>query len=277
MDVTTPALSVVPAATPAPAAPGLSAADRAKVKQFAHDFEALLMTQMLKQMRQSMLTDEDESQGYGSATMTDTIDSELGSALARTGGVGIAAIMTRALDRQQGAAPASSAGTGTPAVSPATPAVAIAHSASAAPDVTTPAGVVTSGFGWRADPLTGQTRFHTGTDIRLAYGQDVHAAAGGRVSFAGEQGGYGQTVVIDHGNGVQTRYAHLSGYAVRAGDPVDSGQVLGRSGNSGRTTGPHLHFEVLRDGRAVDPSALTAEPPKVLAASTDYAAYTSAQ
>src|SRR5450631_3565776 len=105
MDVTT-TTETVPASAPAgQAAPGarLSDAEREKVKQFAHDFEALLMTQMLKQMRQSMLSDDDqEEQGLGMATMTDTIDSELGSALSKSGGLGLAAFMMRALDRQPG-------------------------------------------------------------------------------------------------------------------------------------------------------------------------------
>jgi murein DD-endopeptidase MepM/ murein hydrolase activator NlpD len=241
------------ATSTATSAPGRSKAEREKVTQFAHDFEALLMTQMLKEMRRSMLTDEDDDPGYGAATMTDTIDSELGTALSRSGGVGIAAVLMRALDRQPGiGAPPSAAVSvqAAPALPPAAPAPP------SPVDVTAPAGVVTSGFGWRADPITGQTRFHAGTDFRMAYGQDVRAAAGGRVTVAGDQAGYGQTVVLDHGDGLQTRYAHLSGYAVRVGDLVDSGQVVARSGNSGRTTGPHLHFEVLKDGRTVDPGAL---------------------
>jgi murein DD-endopeptidase MepM/ murein hydrolase activator NlpD len=114
---------------------------------------------------------------------------------------------------------------------------------------------VSSKFGWRQDPLTGQATFHHGVDIAVAYGHDVRAAADGVVSFAGVQNGYGNTVVIDHEGGRQTRYAHLSQELVRAGDVVSEGQVLGKSGNSGRTTGPHLHFEMLVNGRPVDPVA----------------------
>ena len=98
--------------------------------------------------------------------------------------------------------------------------------------------------------------FHQGVDIAVAYGHDVKAAADGIVSFAGVQNGYGNTVVIDHGGGRQTRYAHLSQELVRAGDVVNEGQVLGKSGNSGRSTGPHLHFEMLVNGRPVDPVAV---------------------
>ena len=92
----------------------------------------------------------------------------------------------------------------------------------------------------------------------MAYGQDVRSAAEGVVSFAGVRPGYGHTVVVDHAGGRQTRYAHLSQALVRAGDSVSEGQVVGKSGSSGRSTGPHVHFEMLVDGRPVDPS-VTAE------------------
>ena len=115
---------------------------------------------------------------------------------------------------------------------------------------------MTSGFGWRSDPFTGAAKFHSGTDIRMAYGQDVKSAAAGTVSFVGEQSGYGLVVMVDHGNGVQSRYAHLSAAEVAVGDPVNSGQVIARSGNSGHSTGPHLHFEVLENGRPVAPESM---------------------
>jgi murein DD-endopeptidase MepM/ murein hydrolase activator NlpD len=112
---------------------------------------------------------------------------------------------------------------------------------------------VTSAFGYRRDPFHGQTKFHTGVDLRAAYGQQVPAVSGGRVAFAGEQGGYGLTVVVDHGDGLQTRYAHLSGIDVADGQTLAAGQVLGRVGQSGRATAPHLHFEVSQGGQPVDP------------------------
>lgn len=117
-------------------------------------------------------------------------------------------------------------------------------------------GPVTSRFGWRADPFTGRAQFHAGTDIRLAYGHDVQAVAPGTVKSVSERSGYGLTVVIDHGRGLETRYAHLSQASVKPGDVVDSGQVVARSGNSGRSTGPHLHLEARQNGRAVEMAAL---------------------
>jgi murein DD-endopeptidase MepM/ murein hydrolase activator NlpD len=113
---------------------------------------------------------------------------------------------------------------------------------------------VTSRFGWRSDPIHGAPRFHRGIDIRAAYGQDVPSAANGRVVSVGSQGGYGQTVVVEHAGGVRTRYAHLSMTMVAAGDEVQEGQVVGRAGHSGRATGTHVHFEVTTaGGEALNP------------------------
>ena len=117
-----------------------------------------------------------------------------------------------------------------------------------------PEGHVTSAYGWRRDPINGTAAFHRGVDIRAAYGDDVSAAAAGRVVSAGEAGGYGTTVVLEHDNGTRTRYAHLSSALVREGEHVQAGQLIGRAGSSGRATGPHLHFEVLdRNGVPLDP------------------------
>jgi murein DD-endopeptidase MepM/ murein hydrolase activator NlpD len=117
-----------------------------------------------------------------------------------------------------------------------------------------PAGqTVTSAFGWRPDPFTGEGKFHKGVDLRAAYGQQIPAVANGKVVSAGPAGGYGLSVVIEHGSGIRTRYAHLSEVRVKAGDVVERGQDIGRVGQSGRSTGPHLHFEVLADGQPVDP------------------------
>lgn len=242
-------------------------ADRQEIKRLAQQFEAMLMTQMLREMRRSMLDDEEAKEnGFGAEAMTDTADVELGAALSRTGGIGLTDSLLKVFERQitgiqeaAGAGRSSGAG-GAGEASEAGVADQIAY-ASKSParlltDVTTSAPV-SSKFGWRLDPLSGETRFHQGVDIAVAYGHDVKAAADGIVSFAGVQNGYGNTVVIDHDGGRQTRYAHLSQELVRAGDVVSEGQVLGKSGNSGRSTGPHLHFEMLMNGRPVDP--VTAE------------------
>lgn len=115
-------------------------------------------------------------------------------------------------------------------------------------------GRILSRFGDRQDPFSGEGAFHTGVDISANTGTPVHAAADGIVYTAEYDGsGYGKMVVIDHGNGVRTRYAHLSAFEVVAGQEVRRGQVIALSGNTGRTTSAHLHFEVRMGGSAVNP------------------------
>lgn len=115
-------------------------------------------------------------------------------------------------------------------------------------------GVESSGFGWRRDPIHRRGKFHRGTDFRADRGTPVFAAGAGVVAFTGRQNGYGNVIYVDHGGGVVTRYAHLHRIEVRAGAAIDAGVRIGQVGATGRATGPHLHFEVRLDGRAVDPS-----------------------
>ncbi len=111
----------------------------------------------------------------------------------------------------------------------------------------------TSGFGVRSDPFLGRPAMHTGLDFRAATGDPVRATANGKVASSGWQGGYGRMVEIDHGNGLSTRYGHLSAINVKVGEYVKIGQVIGEVGSTGRSTGPHLHYETRIDGDAVDP------------------------
>src|SRR6059058_4400116 len=111
----------------------------------------------------------------------------------------------------------------------------------------------TSGFGVRSDPFLGRPAMHTGLDFRAATGDPVRVTANGKVVSSGWQGGYGRMVEIDHGNGLSTRYGHLSAINVKVGDVVKIGQVIGEVGSTGRSTGPHLHYETRIDGEAVDP------------------------
>lgn len=112
---------------------------------------------------------------------------------------------------------------------------------------------ITSGFGTRVDPFLGRLALHTGVDLRQEAGAQVKSTAAGRVAFTGSAGGYGTMVEIDHGNGLSTRYAHLSEILVHEGDQIAIGQVVGLVGSTGRATGPHLHYEVRIDGDPVDP------------------------
>ncbi len=110
-----------------------------------------------------------------------------------------------------------------------------------------------SGFGVRADPFTGSPAMHTGLDLHGEVGDPVRATADGTVAAAGWSGGYGRAVDIDHGNGLSTRYGHLSSIDVRVGQSVKAGQIVGRVGSTGRSTGAHLHYETRVRGEAVDP------------------------
>ena len=116
-----------------------------------------------------------------------------------------------------------------------------------------PGAWVSSTFGFRADPFTGRSAFHSGIDFAAPSGSQARAVAPGVVTWAGERSGYGRLVEINHGNGYITRYAHNSSVMVKVGDKVTKGQAISRVGSTGRSTGPHLHFEVLRNGRAIDP------------------------
>jgi murein DD-endopeptidase MepM/ murein hydrolase activator NlpD len=113
--------------------------------------------------------------------------------------------------------------------------------------------LVTGSFGERIDPFNGEGAFHNGVDISSAYGQAVIAPADGVVEFADFFGGYGRAVVLEHGRGISTRYGHLSGFAVTAGQRVHRGDIIGYVGLSGRSTGPHLHYEVRINDIPVNP------------------------
>jgi murein DD-endopeptidase MepM/ murein hydrolase activator NlpD len=112
---------------------------------------------------------------------------------------------------------------------------------------------MSSPFGVRLDPFLGRPAMHTGIDLRGEIGEPVHATANGRVTSAGRDGGYGNMVEIDHGNGLSTRYGHLSEIDVKIGQMVRIGQIIGKIGSTGRSTGPHLHYETRINGEAVDP------------------------
>jgi len=114
-------------------------------------------------------------------------------------------------------------------------------------------GQLMSYFGYRRDPFTNRIKHHDGLDISAPYGTQVISAGKGTVSFAGREGDYGNMVIIDHGDGIQTAYAHLSQINVTVGQKVEKGQVIGAVGSTGRSTGPHLHFEVRIGKQSVNP------------------------
>jgi len=260
--------------------------DPRRVADMAHQFESLFIGQMLRQMRQSLTMagdDEDDRSSKPFEAMTEQMDTALAQNLSENGGLGIAQVIIDAFKQQQGSKMPGSIGVPSGAAAPVqapvqvpltTPQPPVAlppvkgagvrldagrlHAPATTPAPTDaavpmPASHVTSKFGWRHDPLTGKTKFHKGVDLRAAYGQPVASVAPGRVVQAGADGGYGLSVVVEHGSGIRTRYAHLSELSVKTGDAVGDGETIGKAGQSGRSTGPHVHFEILAGGRPVDP------------------------
>jgi len=124
---------------------------------------------------------------------------------------------------------------------------------SSTPSIAPVKGMVSYGFAWRKDPFTGQRAFHNGLDIVAPRGTPIRAPADGVVTKAGREKGYGNVIYISHGNGLTSRYAHLDGFAVKPGQEVGRGELIGYVGNTGRSLGAHLHYEILVNNTKVDP------------------------
>jgi murein DD-endopeptidase MepM/ murein hydrolase activator NlpD len=121
------------------------------------------------------------------------------------------------------------------------------------PSIMPTRGYVSRGFGYKNDPFTGMTQFHTGLDIANRRGTPINASASGKIVAVQVTGGLGKTIVIDHGFGYKTRYGHLNEYNVKVGQKVNRGDLICYMGNTGYSTGPHLHYEVLKDDKPVNP------------------------
>ena len=132
--------------------------------------------------------------------------------------------------------------------------------AAATPSIMPTAGWLTSGVGGRVDPITGEQDSHPGLDISADRGSPVFATADGKVTLSEMSGAYGNLVELDHGYGLETRYGHLSAFKVKVGDSVKRGDLLGLVGSTGRSTGPHLHYEVRVNGRILNPLQLMLNP-----------------
>jgi murein DD-endopeptidase MepM/ murein hydrolase activator NlpD len=248
-----------------------------EVTTAARGLEAHFLRQMLAEVRES----SDGSMldgGFAGSTFKEMLDGALSDNMAKAGGLGLTKMLTKEMSKAQG----KEGGAGKSGLSglqmapglrssvPLKHEAAAAHAPAVAPSINddqtpndldawqTPlsapgTGAVTSQFGTRHDPLEGDTRMHAGVDLRAPTGTAAHAAQAGTVVRAENAGGYGNLVVVDHGNGVQSRYGHLSHIDVKPGDHVEAGEAVGEVGATGHATGPHLHFELRRNGRAIDP------------------------
>lgn len=214
-------------------------------EQAAQEFESLFLAQLLTIMQESVESSGLFEEGPGKEVYTAMMNQELGRALAAGGGIGLSKLLEPYLGNEAN----TSESKGVHPVS--------GRSGADTGDRTVSADmegfVLSSNLGWRKDPFEGEWRYHRGVDFAAPHGTQVRSLASGRVLFAGKQGGYGNTVVVESEHGMKTRYAHLSEVGVNKGEEVSRGQEIGKVGDTGRATGPHLHLEVERSGRLLDP------------------------
>ncbi len=260
------------------------AAMRLQKQKAAQEFASFLFLEVIKAMRATIPSSSlDEADKFAADAYMSLADMEVARAMAQKEGIGLSKFIERALDvhdrvptpsvsRETIAALGVSLESGQRPGAPPTDSgpVAPVRSRKAkalhSPESPLPLpvdGRITSHFGPRVDPLGKGERKHSGIDIAAPTGTPVKAVAAGTVVFSGPAGGYGNLVAIDHGNGITTRYAHNHALLVSVGDRVTLGQEIAQVGSTGRSTGPHLHFEVLRDGHAVDPLAEIAKFPSM--------------
>jgi murein DD-endopeptidase MepM/ murein hydrolase activator NlpD len=213
------------------------------VGEVAHEFEAMLLAQMIGAMRKTVGESGLLEASPERKTMDGFFDLELARHLVKSVDLGLARQLTQQIEGRAAAAardPAAASALGGDAGALAAPVVA----------------PVSSGYGARLDPITGEPDFHAGIDLAAPRGTAVRAAADGEVVFSGARGTAGRLVEVAHEDGTRTSYAHLEDIDVAAGEHVAAGQILGAVGSSGRTTGPHLHFAVQRAGVPIDPAPL---------------------
>lgn len=218
------------------------------VSDAARGLEAFFLRELLKEARPA--SGGLMGQGAGGSTFQDMLEDTLAEQMAKAGGVGIAQLVAKELGGQapgpaalipRGSNGAIAAGR----IAPEPPGPHLHREAVRA--------YRSSGFGARLDPITGAESSHAGVDVAAPEGASVRAAFAGTVVRAEAAGGYGNLVVIDHGDGTETRYAHLSKIRAQVGQRVHAGEDLGAVGHTGRATGAHLHIELRQGGVAIDP------------------------
>jgi len=235
----------------------LSGKDKAELKKVAEEFEAVFIAQLLKIMRETIEESGMEGSGFGKSIYTDLFDQEIALSMAKRGALGIGDIIYKSFADRESVSPQEldeAAARSGQTVSRSAP------EAESSREVSIPFlpvnAPISSAFGVRKDPFTGKAQFHKGVDIAAPAGTPVVAALPGKVISAEYKPGYGNTVLVEHDGGLQTRYGHLESINVKAGDMVTSDDTLGKVGSTGRSTGAHLHFEVIRMGTQVDPTKM---------------------
>lgn len=234
----------------------------AEVRKAAQEFEQMVLDMVMKGMRRSIPKSDMADGGAAEETFTGMLDEQYLRTMSDQGGMGLADMITRQYVElgmiEEEKKPVLS---GCEQQSPAAPSIpmplAAANSNAALANNLNSLmpcdGKISSAYGTRKDPFTGADRFHHGLDIAAPEGSSVRCSSDGVVAFCGPKGGYGNVVVVDHGDGVQSMYAHNSALLVEKGDRVTRGQEVAKVGSTGRSTGAHLHFEVRKNGVAIDP------------------------
>jgi len=221
-----------------------SSVERLSPKELAQEFESLFLAQLLSIMQQTIDSSSLSDGGAGDEIYMSMMNQEMGRALAAGGGVGLSRLIEPYLSARGNETKESEGSEGIRPDRGMTDGEAKESSFT-----------ISSRLGWRKDPFTGGWRYHRGVDFAASYGTEVRSLSEGRVLFSGRHGGYGNTVVVESDRGVKTRYAHLSELGVKEGEEVSRGQEIGKVGDSGRATGPHLHLEMEHSGRLLNPLA----------------------
>jgi murein DD-endopeptidase MepM/ murein hydrolase activator NlpD len=233
----------------------------------AREFESLFVAYLLKVMRETIQESGLFEENLGKSIYTELFDQEVARLIAQRGAFGISDLLIKQFAKSE------SFGNDAPDEEapqlPAKPDPPREQPQRLGPDARTAEDIpafrlpvqapVSSSYGLRKDPLNRQIRFHKGIDLAAPKGTEVLAALGGNVVFAGSERGYGNTVVVQHERGFQTRYAHLGSLVVRVGDTLQTHQLLGTVGSTGHSTGPHLHFEITEYGERIDPRSAMAD------------------
>jgi murein DD-endopeptidase MepM/ murein hydrolase activator NlpD len=236
-----------------------------ELKDTAQQFEALFTSYLLKVMRSTVDEDEEaESNSFGKSVYQEMFDNEIAMSISRSQGLGLADMIYRQLSEQMDQETHSKGKTDPAAAEPAAFPSVLPPAGSTQPVIpaASPAAPaverISSPYGLRVDPLDDKVRFHHGVDIAAPAGTPIKAAQAGRVVFSGLLGGYGNVVILEHETGMRTLYGHASRNLVSAGEQVSEGDVLGLVGSTGRSTGPHLHFEVQKNGEPLNPALMMA-------------------
>ncbi len=223
--------------------------DPEAIKTVAKQMESLFVYEMLKVMREASGTSS--TGGLGSDTYTTMFDMELSKVISERG-IGLSDMIEKAVSSKVEKSNHS----------PTLPSPQEQSQKRSEPSdfkelLPNLAGPrISSGYGMRHDPFSGELKFHKGLDIPAPEGMEVHPVRPGTVIYSGQQAGYGNVVIIDHGNGFTSKYAHNQINLVQEGEKVDSASIIARVGSSGKSTGSHIHFEVTYRGQNVDPNVL---------------------